>query len=158
MVVCQTETEYKEMYDCKVKAESSVAPYISLIGSVLEPQYFMVDFENITYKLFKFSKALDICFKSYFVFNIVHPEACDSMWSFVNKQFYGMENGTNEAKPGTHSLVHEIQCKLTLFSKKIICRAKPVLMCVVKCVLSVEKAKLQSAKEVSSESTEKGSS
>lgn len=109
MVVCKTETEYKETYDSKVGAESSVAPYISLIGSVKEPQYFMVDFENITYKFFKFSKALDVCFKSYFVFNIKHPEACANMWDFVDKQFYKMAKVGNDSKPGTHSLIHEIE-------------------------------------------------
>lgn len=111
MQVCQTETEYKQIYDNKVTAESSVPPYISLIGSVYEPQYFMVDFENITYKFFTFSKALETCFKSYFVFNFVHPEACDCMWDFINEQFFKLASGKSKTKPATDALIHAIQCE-----------------------------------------------
>lgn len=67
ILVCATDVEYKEMYDSKVKEESSVASYISIIGSLNEPLIFMVDFENIAYKVFSLAKAMDVCFKAYHV-------------------------------------------------------------------------------------------
>lgn len=116
MMVCQTEAEYRQLYDNKVEGEGSVPPYISLIGSVQEPQYFMVDFENITYKFFKFSKALEICFKSYFLFNLAFPEACDCIWEFINKQFFKIEIDSYQAKPTLDALMRDIYCKYTAFS------------------------------------------
>lgn len=62
LLVCSTEIEYKEKYDSKLKHNSQIAPYISLIGTLDEPQYFMIDFENLSYKVFSFSRALDISF------------------------------------------------------------------------------------------------
>lgn len=111
MMVCQTEAEYKGMYDSKVTAESSVPPFISLIGSVFEPQYFMVDYDNISYKFFKFSRALEICFKTYYVFNIQHPEACDSICDFINKLFFKMKCDGAKTKPGTDALIREVECE-----------------------------------------------
>lgn len=124
MHLCTTEAEYKQMYDAKVDAESSVPPYISLIGSLYAPRYFMVDFENIAYKFFSFSKALDICFKAYYVFNLEHPEACESIWNFMNTQFYKLSSGSDKTKPATYALLNEIKCKLAIpyknfFVKKI---------------------------------------
>lgn len=122
VMICKTEADYKQMFDRKVEIEVSVPPYISLIGSVEQPQYFMVDFENITYKCFKFAKALEICVKTYFVFNIAFPEACDSIWEFVNEQFFRVEPQGKKAKPGIDALLHDIRCKYQnfLFTCKII--------------------------------------
>lgn len=115
MHVCTTEPEYKQMYDSRVEAESSVPPFISLIGSLLQPRVFMVDFENITYKFYSFAKALDVCFKAYFVFNLAHPEACDHFWYFVNKLFYKLTvSGDKTKPPALDALLDEINCKLAL--------------------------------------------
>lgn len=110
MSVIATETEYKKMYDSKLLAESSIAPFISLIGSLEEPQSFTVNFENITYKFSNFSKAMDVCFKVYNLFDIAYPEACGANWDFINRQLYGLHDGKN-AKPGIDSLLNEIKCE-----------------------------------------------
>lgn len=109
--VCATETEYKQFYDAKVDAESFVAPFISLIGSLNDPKLYMVDFDDMTFKFFDFGRALDVCFKAYYVFNIAYPEPCEPMWDFINKQFFGLPCAGNKAKPGTNVLVNEIKCK-----------------------------------------------
>ncbi|XP_036319129.1 uncharacterized protein LOC118733709 [Rhagoletis pomonella] len=108
MVVCATETEYKQMYDCKVQAESSIAPFISLIGTLDEPQSFMIDFDNIIYKVFNFAKAVDICFKAYNVFNMAYAEPCAAMWDFINRQFYQLTINA-KPKPGIEALLNEIK-------------------------------------------------
>lgn len=50
MVVCETEALYKEHYDGKVARESSVPPYISVVGTLLKPKIILCDFENMMYK------------------------------------------------------------------------------------------------------------
>lgn len=109
MTICATDIEYKQSYDARVKAELSVAPYISLIGSLENPSAYMGDFENITYKFFDFARALDVCFKSYYVFNLAHPEACEAIWDFLNRQFYGLPGGDNRTKPATYTLLNNIK-------------------------------------------------
>lgn len=103
MQICATEIEYRQMYDSKVKDQSCVAPFISLIGSLEAPNYFMVDFENISYKLFSFARAVDVCFKAYFVFNIAFPEACNAIWDFINQQFYHLTDTGYKTKPTTNT-------------------------------------------------------
>lgn len=110
VVVCRTEVEYKEMYDEKVKRESAIPPFISVIGSMDDPHYFMVDFENITYKLYSFAKAIDVCLKAYYIFNLAYPEACQHMWTFINRQFYQLADGEKGAKK-TLELLNAIQCE-----------------------------------------------
>lgn len=108
-------TDYKEKYNSRVDGDKYIAPYISLIGTLYEPEYFMVDFENISYKFMHFARALDVAFKSYYVFNIAYPEACEEMWDFVNKQFYHFLDGSKNPKPGTLTLLKEIKSKHTFF-------------------------------------------
>lgn len=108
MLVCPTESDYKIMYDSKVKEESCVAPYISIIGTMFDPEYFLIDFENITYKVFDFARALDLCFKAYYVFNIAYPDACANIWDFIDQQFYRMQRNNN-TKPATFTLLNAIK-------------------------------------------------
>lgn len=112
MRVCATETDYKQIYASKVIAESSVAPYMSLIGTLKNPKAFMVDFENMSFKIFGFAKALDVCFKAFYVFNFAHPEACDAIWDFVNKLFYRLP-GSDITKPATFVLLNDVKCKFS---------------------------------------------
>lgn len=109
MTVCATEMEYKQSYEAKLKADSSIAPFISLIGSLENPTAFMIDFENITFKLFNFARALDVCFKAFYVFNLAHPEACAYTWDFINKKFYGLPGGKDTTKPATYTLLNDIK-------------------------------------------------
>lgn len=112
--VCATEADYKEKYNSRVSGEKCIAPYISLIGNLNEPEYFMIDFENISYKIMNFARALDVSFKAYYVFNIAYPEACAEMWDFINKKFYNIPDSSNKTKPGTLTLLKEIKSKSIL--------------------------------------------
>lgn len=109
IVYCATEIAYKEHYNEKVKRESSVTPYISIIGSLTEPKQIMIDFENITYTVFTLEKAIDICFKAYYLFELEYPPACRHMWQFINKQFYGLKDSI--INPATTMLLKSIRGK-----------------------------------------------
>lgn len=110
MSICATETEYNQIRNSKLVAESSNSPSILLVGSLEEPQSFMVCFENVTYKFCHFSKAIDVCFKAYKLFNIAYSEACVAMWDFIGREFYELHDGTN-AKPGIDLILNQIKCK-----------------------------------------------
>lgn len=109
ILTCATETEYKQKYDEKVNTESSVAPFMTLIGTLENYRYIMVDFDNITYKFHSLAKAIDICFKAYHLFNIEYPEKCEAMWDLINREFYNLPCTTTQTKPPTYMLLSEIK-------------------------------------------------
>lgn len=107
IMVCETEALYKENYDAKVARESSVPPYITIIGSLLEPKTILCDFENIMYKMHSLPKAIDICFKAYHLFSMEYAPAARLMWQFINKYFYQLKDAS--PCPAVHMLIKAIK-------------------------------------------------
>lgn len=107
IAVCETETLYKEHYDSKVTRESSVPPYITIIGTLLNPKTIICDFENMTYKFNSLPKAIDICFKAYHLFLMEYAPPARLMWQFINKQFYGLKDACTY--PAVHVLIKTIK-------------------------------------------------
>lgn len=109
--VCETESLYKEHYHDKVAKESSVPPYITIIGTLLDPKTVLCDFENIMYKVYSLPKAIDICFKAYHLLSMEYSPAARLMWQFINKQFYGLKDAGTY--PALHMLLKTIRGNLT---------------------------------------------
>lgn len=107
ITVCETEALYKENYDAKVARESSVPPYITIVGSLLEPKTIFCDFENIMYKFHSLPKAIDICFKAYRLFSMEFAPAARLMWQFINKYFYQLKDAS--PCPAVHMLIKAIK-------------------------------------------------
>lgn len=117
IVVYATETLYKEHFEAKIKKES-VPPYISIIGSLSNPEKIIGGFENIKYEFNSITRAIDICFKVYHTFNFAYPNACLSMWQFINAHFYGLDDADETVNPATLLLVSNIKsiiCRLFIF-------------------------------------------
>ncbi|XP_075157745.1 uncharacterized protein LOC142231009 [Haematobia irritans] len=53
-----------------------------------------------------FCRAMDLCFKSFHLFNAQYPQACLPFWTFIEKYLYNIENGNNNSK--VTSLLSEI--------------------------------------------------
>lgn len=123
LVICATEVMYKEMYDMKVKQQSSVPPCISIIGTMLDPKEVFIDFENVTYKVNTVAKAIDICFKAYHVFNFEYPPAARLTWQFINAYFFGIKD--SNTYPAVHTVIKDIRgnktniCAYNRFKKYI---------------------------------------
>lgn len=106
---CASQAVYKEVFNAKVSNESGMPPFITIIGSIWEPQEILVDFENITYKLNSLVKAIDVCMKAYHLFNIEYSPAARLMWQFINKYFYQLPGDT--VYPAVHMLIKTINGK-----------------------------------------------
>lgn len=115
MMIYATDVEYKQKYGSKLKAETSIAPYITIIGTLNNPVAFMVDFDNISYKLYSLGKAIDVCFKAFHLFNIKYPDACSHLWDFLNREFYKIPSN-EKATPATSKLLKNIQSKCFQFT------------------------------------------
>lgn len=111
IAVCETEALYKEHYDAKVSKELSVPPFITIIGTLFDPKTIFCDFDNIMYKFNSLPKAIDICFKAYYLFSMEYSPAARHMWQFLNQKFYGLKDASTY--PAVHMLVKTINGKFT---------------------------------------------
>lgn len=107
IAICQTEQSYKEAYDFKVKKNSSVPPFISIVGSLLQPKTILVDYDNIMYQMQSLPKAIDICLKVYHLFSIEYSPPARCMWQFVNLYFYQLPD--TRSYPSVYMLIKAIK-------------------------------------------------
>lgn len=91
-----TADDYKSAFNQMMKDNKS-APMINIIGDIFGPKQYMIDFDNIRYCPTKITKAIEICFKCYFVFGMEYPPACVSFYQFLNCFFYNIME--TETKP-----------------------------------------------------------
>lgn len=102
IMFCETETIYEEYVKTKILSESAIPPYITIVGSLLQPKTFFVGFENTTYELPSLVKAIDVCLKAYHLFNLEYVPATRQIWQFVNMKFYNLPAAS--AYPAVHVL------------------------------------------------------
>lgn len=119
IAVWETEDIYEKCYN----VNSSVPPYISIIGTMLNPTAIFCNIENIMYKMHSLPKAIDICFKAYHLFSLECSPAARIMWQFINIQFYHIKNNTTY--PTVHLLLKTIKGNnMTVYIFK---HTKPIL-------------------------------
>ncbi|KAB0799883.1 hypothetical protein PPYR_07763 [Photinus pyralis] len=82
-------------------------PQIIIIGNVANPKNF-VKINEVLYEVECPLKALDICFKSFFVFNASYPASCEQCWVFVQKKIYNIETETDPSFISTNSVYSDI--------------------------------------------------
>lgn len=82
-------THIKNMIDISFKSRTQIQPMIFVVGeSFTAATEYYVYFCNILYQLPTFLKALDICFKTYFVFSFSYPPESILVWNFLQIFFY----------------------------------------------------------------------
>lgn len=91
--------DYKEHRNSMAANNSqSQPPLITIIGSLDKIEEIHVDFDNTHFKIFTFERAIDICIKIFFTFNIAYPKACQSFWEFVDIYFYQIDKTATNSK------------------------------------------------------------
>lgn len=118
-----TADDYKSAFNQMWKDNKSVAPMINIIGDMFGPKQYMIDFDNIRYRPTKITKAIDICFKCYFVFGMEYPPACVSFYQFLNCFFYNITEIETKPIP-----VHKSVTKLIEMAKGTYMSAYPFLI------------------------------
>lgn len=107
-----TADDYKSAFNQMMKDDKSLAPMINVIGDMFGPKQYMIDFDNIRYCPTKITKAIDICFKCYFVFGMEYPPACVPFYQFLNSFFYKITEAETKPIP-----VHKSVTKLIEIAK-----------------------------------------
>lgn len=69
-----------------------VQPFIIVVGpEINEPDNFLVIIDDQQYETSSALKAIDICFKSYHVFNAMYPFPSNHLWYLIQRSFYKFE-------------------------------------------------------------------
>lgn len=87
--ICETAADMEVLIG-KLGQKGPIQPCILVVGSLIDPKQILVYFDNIKYMIFSSSKAFDICFKIYHVFNIEYPMESMDVWLFIQTFFYNL--------------------------------------------------------------------
>lgn len=82
-----------------LKRGESIQPFILAVGdsmfSSIEQCFVYLDGNLIAFD--NFLRALDICFKSFHLFNLQYPKASDPFWTFIEAYFYDIDTGSKKS-------------------------------------------------------------
>ena len=69
--------------------EGNSQPYILILGgTMLKPQQTFVIIEHRALEQTSLIKAVDVCFKAFYVFDLQYPEKCSGVWEFISAIVY----------------------------------------------------------------------
>jgi len=105
--ICDTSAEMEALI-VKLGQKGAIPPCILVIGSLNDPKQILVYFDNIKYVVFSSTKAFDICFKIYHVFNIEYPMESIDVWQFIQTFFYNIHTKYDK----TSSLLKQVTAEL----------------------------------------------
>lgn len=110
----RTVAAYSERVADLIEKKLTMAPMVHIIGDgeQFEPSEIIVNYDGIRYEYFSLAKAIDICVRIYFVLNISYPPACELVWTFIEKYFYGDQLKEATKKPRASSAMSKLMEKL----------------------------------------------
>ena len=81
-------------------------PYILILGRRMEPAQSFVIIDGLAIEAASVIKAVDICFKAFYILDVQYPKECKTTWEFVQKFFFKIDEGkgTGSTSPGVWSL------------------------------------------------------
>lgn len=87
-------------------------PLVIVVGDDFAYTHFFVEVDGMKYKFSSYLEAVDYCFKILFVLNLKYPNECMSVWYFIQKFLYGIEETSGEF-PVVDTLISDINCKIS---------------------------------------------
>lgn len=86
----------------------NVQPFIVVHGSsILDFDDVFLYFDGVKFVFKSFVRAVDICFKIFYLFNLQYPLPCSSFWGFIETRYF--EKNKKEICTKTHILLNEIK-------------------------------------------------
>ncbi|KAJ8049921.1 hypothetical protein HOLleu_02887 [Holothuria leucospilota] len=83
-----------------------VQPFILMLEKRCSPSQVFVIVDGLAIKASTLLKGVDICCKSFYVFDVEYPKECQSTWEFIQKFFFKLGQGKEKSvtSPGVRSL------------------------------------------------------
>lgn len=112
LLFLQSVSQLKEIDDEKSKKAlrtgERLQPYMIFVNTDGEVTYFYVIINKHFYKVESALKAIDICFKSFFVFNLNYPSQCQQIWEFIQKCLYEINTKFDKNFQNVNSLINDL--------------------------------------------------
>lgn len=87
-----------EQYLKDIDKQSRSQPYILILGgSTLAPQQVFVILERHALLQSSLVKALDMCFKTYFVGDLQYQEKCSGVWEFMESVVFELKGNVKSS-------------------------------------------------------------
>ena len=67
-------------------------PYVLVLGSLMHPLHFFLIVERKAVEQTSLLKAIDACFKAFYVINVDYPWQCRSTWEYFQKALFCLED------------------------------------------------------------------
>ena len=87
----------EKVRDAAMQLKQTIQPYIIVVGSIQDMQQIFVCIDDHFHKVEKFIDAIDLCFKSFFVFNLCYPESSRHLWVLIQNGVYKICNKSSYA-------------------------------------------------------------
>ncbi|XP_071809672.1 uncharacterized protein [Asterias amurensis] len=88
----QCENTGLDQYLKDINRDTRSQPYMLILGgSALAPQQVFVIFERHAFQQSSLVKALDVCFKTHFVFDLSYQEKCSGVWEFIESVVFELK-------------------------------------------------------------------
>ncbi|XP_063376065.1 uncharacterized protein LOC134679525 isoform X2 [Cydia fagiglandana] len=95
--------------DIHLKKGLTCQPVVICVGPDVENiTEFYVNFDDVTYQLESLLKAVDICFKTFHVFDIKYPRESIQPWMFIQRYFYEIHTPQDHTFPSVATLIADL--------------------------------------------------
>lgn len=103
----EAEFELKKMKSLN----SPIQPFLIIIGTLSQPKYILVYFDEIKYKFYSSLRAINCCFQIFFVFKLDYPIEARTFWTFIQEYFYNITVDADENKiyPSVSCLIAQLR-------------------------------------------------
>ncbi|XP_048000032.1 uncharacterized protein LOC125237110 isoform X2 [Leguminivora glycinivorella] len=95
--------------DIQLKKGLTCQPVVICVGPDVENlTEFYVNFDDVTYQLESLLKAVDICFKTFHVFDIQYPHESIQPWMFIQHYMYDIKTPQDHKFPSVATLIADL--------------------------------------------------
>ena len=103
-----THQQVEDHITYKKSKSESVQPFLIVVGNnICEVEHIYLYFDGIKYIFKNFVRALDICFKIFYLFNLEYP-IDSSFWQFIDAYFYNVNSGKFKNYTKVHIICDEL--------------------------------------------------
>lgn len=86
----------------------TLQPYIVILGSVNEVKENYVQVDDILYKTNSTLEAIDVCFKTFHVFQVSYPLMSEHLWMLIQKGIYNVNTKWDLIIPGIQHILSKL--------------------------------------------------
>lgn len=93
------------MEECEKRGVTRQPQVVAVGDTVMSAKDYYLLYDEVIYHLDSLVKAIDICFKVFFVFNAEYPAEAADVWTFLQKGVYGIATPYDVLTPRVKELL-----------------------------------------------------